>query len=210
MTIVDTMNRQGDRGVAADGYAMRPARREDARRIAELYRDAADGVADYVWSGLALPGESVLDSGERRFARDNENFSWQNCVVAEHEGRIVGICLRYPVYEASPPPPPDFDPVLRPFAELEMSGSLYLAGVSVEPEHRGRGLGTRFQEEVFAHARGLGLAQVSGLIFEGNTVSRRVAERFGRRVVDRRQIVPHPLFRRTGEVLMYAGPVPPR
>lgn len=190
----------------AVSYRIRPARREDARRIAELYRDAADGVAEYIWSGMAEPGESALDAGERRFARDGENFSWQNVIVAEQSGRIVGICLRYPVWEASPPPP-DFDPVLRPFAELELPGSLYLAGVSIERDHRGRGLGTRFQEEVFARARALGLSHVSGLIFEGNTVSRRVAERFGRRVIDRREVVPHPMFRRTGAVLLYAGPV---
>ena len=32
------------------------------------------------------------------------------------------------------------DPVLQPYAELEDPGSLYVAGVAVTPEHRGRGL----------------------------------------------------------------------
>jgi hypothetical protein len=32
------------------------------------------------------------------------------------------------------------DPALQPYAEIEDPGSLYVAGIAVTPEHRGRGL----------------------------------------------------------------------
>ena len=38
---------------------IRPARREDAGTIAALYRISSDGVADYIWSRLAEPGEAL-------------------------------------------------------------------------------------------------------------------------------------------------------
>jgi hypothetical protein len=60
-----------------DEIAFRPARAAVSPAIAELYQMAAGGVADYTWSGLAGPGESVLDAGTRRFQRGNTNFSYQ-------------------------------------------------------------------------------------------------------------------------------------
>jgi ribosomal protein S18 acetylase RimI-like enzyme len=43
----------------------RPARKDDCRKIAELYRISSDGVVDYVWTKLAAPGEDILDAGCR-------------------------------------------------------------------------------------------------------------------------------------------------
>ena len=49
----------------------RPATREDSRKIAELFRIASGGVAEYVWSTLApeYPGLTSLEIGARRYAR---------------------------------------------------------------------------------------------------------------------------------------------
>ena len=66
----------------------RPATREDSRKIAELFRIASGGVAEYVWSTLApeYPGLTPLEIGARRYARDEGSFSptgtaqWLNSV----------------------------------------------------------------------------------------------------------------------------------
>ena len=47
----------------------RPADIADSRTIAELFRHSSGGVADYIWQQVAEPGESLLDVGERRYAR---------------------------------------------------------------------------------------------------------------------------------------------
>ena len=58
---------------------LRPARPDDCRRIAELFRIASDGVADYVWSRLQddYPGHALIEIGERRYARENTAFSYR-------------------------------------------------------------------------------------------------------------------------------------
>lgn len=51
-------------------YGIRPARREDARRIAELFRISSDGVVDYIWQNASKVGEDPLEVGVRRYARE--------------------------------------------------------------------------------------------------------------------------------------------
>ena len=75
----------------------RPARREDCRKIAELYGISSDGVADYIWRKLAAPGEDPLMVGERRYAREDTVFSYRNCVVAEKDGEVIGMLVAFPM-----------------------------------------------------------------------------------------------------------------
>jgi ribosomal protein S18 acetylase RimI-like enzyme len=92
--------------------------------------------------------------------------------------------------------------VLRPFAELELPDSLYIAGLAVSPTFRGQGLGSRLLGAARREARAWGIRQLSLLCFEQNEAARRLYERSGFRVVDRRRIVPHPLIRHRGNVLL--------
>ena len=93
--------------------SMRPAGREDSRTIAELFLISSDGLAEYIWSQLAEPGETPLDAGARRYARDGVAFSYQNCILAEIDGAVVGMAHSFPM-DADPAAEPETDPVLRP------------------------------------------------------------------------------------------------
>jgi len=42
----------------------RPARKDECRTIARLYSISSDGLADYIWTTIARPGEGILDVGE--------------------------------------------------------------------------------------------------------------------------------------------------
>ncbi len=183
---------------------VRPARRDDSRRLAELIRMAADGVADYIWSMQAVPGEDLLDVGERRYAREGVDFSYRNAVLAEHDGAVVGFVLAF----AMPPRPvgaveTEVDPVLRPYAELEIPGSLYVAGIGVREGFRRRGIAARLLGVARARARAEALDGMSAIVFAANTASRRLFLGQGFAVVGRRAVVPHPLIRHTGEALLY-------
>ncbi len=102
-------------------------------------------------------------------------------------------------------PAPDVPDALKPFRELEIPGSYYVACVSVLPQYRGRGLGTRFMGLAREEARRRGHQTLSMLAFEENTGSVRLYERLGYEVVDSRPIVPHPLITYTGNVLLMAS-----
>jgi ribosomal protein S18 acetylase RimI-like enzyme len=179
----------------------RPARRDDCGAIAALYSIASDGIADYIWSKQAEPGEDLLQVGRRRYEREDTAFSYQNCRVAEIGGRVAGMLVAFPMHvdlNAEPEP----DPVLRPYAVLEEDASYYICGVALFPEYRGQGMGSRFMEIAEADAGRKGLLKTSLLVFEENCGAKRLYDRLGYRVVARKTVVPHPLVRVNGEVFL--------
>ena len=186
----------------------RPARKEDCRTIAELYRISSDGVADYIWRKLAEPGEEPIEVGERRYAREDTVFSYRNCTVAERNGEVIGMLVAFSVE-----PDPDVsdsneevDPVLKPYGELERPGSFYICGMALFPEYRGEGLGTGMLELARQQAYQRGLEELSLIVFEQNAGAKRLYERHGFREVDRRPVVPHELIHYVGDaLLMVAG-----
>lgn len=185
---------------------LREAKREDSRAIAELFRISSGGVADYIWELLKpeYPGLDLLDIGEQRYAREGVNFSCSNCTIAEHDGSVLGMLHAYVMPETTEP---ETDPVLRPYAELEAPGSLYISGVALFEEYRGLGIGGRLMAAALEDAQSRGLTQLSLIAFEQNEGSWRLYLRLGYDVIDQRQVVPHPLIRYTGNALLMTRPV---
>ena len=195
-------------GAKRDSYMLRAARQADCRRIAELFRISSEGIADYIWTQLQgeYPGSSLLEIGECQYQRENTAFSYQNCVLAERAGAVVGMAHAF-ISEAEADPAGAIDPVLRPYAELEAPGSLYISALALLPGERGRGVGTRMLAALRARASKLDARQLSLLCFAGNIGALRLYGREGFRVIDRRPIVPHPLIHRRGEVLLMVAEV---
>jgi len=179
----------------------RPAHRADSAVIAELYQMAAGGVADYIWTSLAEPGETILDAGTRRFAREGEAFSYQNCMIAEQAGKVLGMVHAFPMLEVSEVDD-DEDPVLRPYCELESAPSLYIAGIACYEDARGQGIGTRLLDLTRRRAMSEGLAELSLIAFEESPAAVRLYLREGFEIVDRRAIVAHELIRYGGDALL--------
>lgn len=193
-------------------FTYRDARKEDARDIAELFQISSDGVADYVWNTLTpdYPGLSLIEIGEQRYARDGGKevaFSYANCVVAEKENRVVGMMHAYPMPEPDPEENGPGDPVLQPYAELELPSSLYISGVALREGFRNRGAGSALLEIARDAARSEGLDRLSLLVFEQNEAAVRLYRREGFEEVDRRAVVPHKFIQFTGDVIMMAGSV---
>lgn len=183
----------------------RPAEKSDSREIALMYRMSSDGVADYIWSTLAQPGEDLLDVGQRRYEREGTDFSYQNCTMAVAGDEVAGMLVAFPmqVYDDTDS---DIDPVLVPYSKLEEPNSYYVCGVAVLPDQRGQGIGSRFMALAEKHALEKGYNKTSLIVFEKNTRAKRLYERLGYVEKRREQIVPHELIRYTGDaVLMVKG-----
>jgi ribosomal protein S18 acetylase RimI-like enzyme len=102
-------------------------------------------------------------------------------------------------------PEPEPDPVLRPYAELEDYGSLYVSGLAVHAPFRGRGIGCALLAAAEARATALGLARVSLICFEANAGAMRLYRRLGFQEIARRRIVPHPMLHfADGDALLLA------
>jgi ribosomal protein S18 acetylase RimI-like enzyme len=179
---------------------LRPARKSDSRRIAELYRISSDGVADYIWSKLATPGEDILEVGQRRYEREGTLFSYQNCKMVEREGEIIGMLVAFPMRVDAEYV--ETDPVLVPYSVLEEDESYYVCGMAIEPAFRGQGLGTQLLSEAERSARALGFSKLSLIVFEQNAGAKRLYDRHDYVEKRRHTVVPHPLIHYTGDALL--------
>lgn len=181
-------------------WRIRPACKKDAGTIAALYRIASDGVADYIWSRLAEPGEDLLEVGRRRYERENTAFSYQSCTLVERDDTILGMLSAFPMIVD-----PDYvetDPVLVPYSELEADGSYYICGMALFPEQRGQGIGSRLLAVAEEQAREKGFGRLSLIVFEQNEGAKRLYDRTGYYEIARAAVVPHPLIRCTGDAIL--------
>ena len=178
----------------------RPAVREDARRIAELYSVASDGISDYIWSKQAKPDDNLLDIGQQRYERRNTAFSYENCLVAAAAGKVVAVLLAYEMQDDD-----DYvetDPILKPFWVLEETDSFYIAGIAVEEAWRRKGIARTLMHMAEEKCREKELGKLSLIVLEGNTVALEFYRRLGYREEMRKPIVPHPLIHYTGDALL--------
>lgn len=179
----------------------RPARRSDCAAIAALFSISSDGVADYIWSGLAGPGEDLMEVGRKRYEREGVAFSYQNCTMAEVDGRVAGFLVAFPM-RVDPEAGSETDPVLAPYSRLEEDNSYYVCGVALFPEFRGRGIGTRLMDIAERDARDKDLDKLSLIVFEQNRDAKRLYDRLGYLEKARCEVVPHPRIHHTGDALL--------
>ena len=170
---------------------IRRARREDCGDIAALFMISSDGLAAYIWGQMDMPGLSLREIGEQRYAREGVAFSYENCLVAERQGSVVGMLHSFPM-EPRADGEEETDPVLKPYAELEEPDSLYISAIALYPGYRGLGIGTRLLQAARVRARNLGLTRLSLICFEANEGAMRLYQRHSYRERDRRPLVPHP------------------
>jgi ribosomal protein S18 acetylase RimI-like enzyme len=183
----------------------RPALRTDARAIARLFRISSEGGSDYIWSQLAEPGQDLLEVGTARYEREDVDFSYQNCFVAQANGQVIGMMHSYGMRH-DPSASPVTDPVLAPYADLEIPDTLYISSLALHEGWRNNGLGVRFLELAQQRADQMGLCGLSLIDYAANTGARRFYERHGFVIVKTCQIVPHPLIRVTGDAYLMHRP----
>ncbi|NMY74574.1 GNAT family N-acetyltransferase [Pseudomonas sp. WS 5071] len=184
----------------------RPARHDDAHEIARFFQITSEGGADYIWSLIAEPGADLLAVGTARYAREGVNFSYENCLIAEHQGRVIGMMHSY-VMRHDPHAEPVTDPVLAPYADMEIPDTLYISSLGLDEGWRNKGLGANFLQAAQARCDELGLAGLSLISYAVNTGALRFYEHHGFHTVKSCQVTPHPLIRVTGDAYLMSRPV---
>jgi ribosomal protein S18 acetylase RimI-like enzyme len=189
---------------------LRPARKDDARALAQLIDIAGEGFGTYLWSQAAGPGETALDVGMRRAQRDEGGFSYRNATVAEIDGNIAGLLLGYRL--ADPYDTGDLErlpALVRPLVELESvaPASWYVNALAAFPEFRNKGLGTRLLAEAETIARKAKALSLSIIVAEANEGAKRLYLRSGYAETARRRLVPFPGLPHGGDWLLLTKPV---
>jgi ribosomal protein S18 acetylase RimI-like enzyme len=185
----------------------RPARRDDALAIVELFAIAGRGIPEYVWSLHAVNGRSATQIAIERVSREDANFSYRNVLLAEREGEVVGMLLGYTLREPTPAEIIALDtlpPVLRPMVALEQRapGTFYINALAVREEHRGNGIGSKLLYKSRQKALEAHTARITVEVFEQNEGALRLYERHGFRILDRCAVVRHPCHPYSGELLL--------
>lgn len=189
----------------AGGYFMskqqiRPATKNDCCSIAALYSISSDGVADYIWTKMAEPGEEILEVGRMRYEREGTAFSFENCVVVEQEGETAGMLVAFPMHVE--PEEREDDPVLLPYSKLEEDDSYYICGMAMFPQFRRHGTGTKLLALAEQHAVQKGFKKLSLIVFEQNIGAKRLYDRLGYVEAAREPVFPHPLIHYTGDAIL--------
>jgi GNAT superfamily N-acetyltransferase len=130
---------------------IRPARRDDARALAELE------IRAWRWAYVDLVDDPDMPTVEGREARWRE-ASLEGAWVAEVDGRVVG--------------------VVQTGASADPAAAV-LRGLYVEPAAQGAGLGTALYEHAVDRLRTAGHAAATLWVFSGNGHARGFYERRG-------------------------------
>ncbi len=159
----------------------RPATPEDAHALAELLNMAGDGMPEYLWEGMAEPGQTAWDVGRFRASNKEKGF-YHNATVREEDGRVVAALIGYPL--ARDPEPVDFvsmPAMFVPLQQLEglVPGTWYVNVLATYPEHRGKGYGQALLGVATDKARDTGRTGLSLIVSDINTGARRLYQRYG-------------------------------
>jgi ribosomal protein S18 acetylase RimI-like enzyme len=164
--------------------------------LAALLDSASRGLVLWLWSTLAVPGQSAIEVGRERIKLIEDSPShFSKWTIAALDGEIAGAFAAYPLtdpYQAKDAS--ELPAVYQPMLELEAQavGSWYIMTLSVFPEFRNKGLGTAMLERVQYVAKRSGHRQLSIMLVSSNSAALRLYDRFGFREAHRRRYVPFP------------------
>jgi ribosomal protein S18 acetylase RimI-like enzyme len=155
----------------------RPAHKADAAALTVLVDIAGEGMPAYMWSTLAAPGQSLLEFGRERAARETGGFSFKNAVVAELDGEIAASLVGYRLddpYDLGVLG--DMPEIVHPLVRLEAKapGSWYVNVLATFPEFRRQGIASRLLAIAEQKGREEGAPSLSVIVGSWNEAAARL------------------------------------
>ena len=170
----------------------RQANPTDAVAMTELVNIAGEGLPLYLWSRMAVEGQSPWDVGRERARRESGGFSYRNTIVCEEAGKVVASLVGYPLDDnPAPTDYSDIPSIVVPLQQLEdmVPGTWYVNVLATYPELRGRGIGSELLSIAEGIAVKLSKRALSIIVADTNTGARRLYERHGYSEVAHRTMV---------------------
>ena len=180
----------------------RPARKSDASEIALLVNIAVHGGIAQGWANddEAEGTYEPLEVGRLQMMRDDTEFGWKSATMALVYGEVTGMLLGYRKDDEFTPVPAKVTGFMRPIEELEAeaNGRWFISMLGVHKNWRGKGVGSellKVADEKCRETKASGLALIVEDVNEG---ARRLYERRGFAVTDKRPMLAYPGGNRPG------------
>ncbi len=169
----------------------RRATPNDVQAMTDFVDFASEGLALYLWTKMAGPGDDPWAFGRERAGRETGAFSYRNTIVAEHDGRPVAGLIGFALPDHAEPVPDTMPAMFVPLQELEnlAPGTWYVNVLAAYPEHRGRGYGGALLAVADRLAEATGNRGLSIIVADTNTGARKLYERSGYREAGKRRMV---------------------
>jgi GNAT superfamily N-acetyltransferase len=181
----------------------RNGREEDCVALAEFVSIAAGGVIEFLFHDL-IPGMTPLEIERKSLENVEMPRSYQNSIVAESDGTLIGAALSIPsihhriTEEMRAFFPADRLAHLKHLFSSRVENSLLLDALCVAEKARGLGVGTQLISLTKEKAVNNGFKRLSLIVFADNTNARRLYEQCGFEVVENIEVKPHALIPHEG------------
>jgi ribosomal protein S18 acetylase RimI-like enzyme len=192
--------------------SFRPATKADAPALAVLVDIAGEGMPAYMWGTLKAPGQSVLEFGRERAARDTGGFSYKNAIVAEIDSEVAASLVGYRLDDPYDLGAIDAMPeIVQPLVRLEaqVPGSWYVNVLATFPEFRRNGIAGRLLAIAEEKAREERAPSLSVIVASWNEDAARLYARAGYAARAREKALPFPGCPHTGDWVLMVRPLLP-
>ncbi|MBV1789858.1 GNAT family N-acetyltransferase [Marinobacterium sp. D7] len=171
------------------------ALKSDADDLAYLIDIAGEGMPQYLWSQLAEPGQTALEVGALRAAREEGGFSYRNALVCRDQGSVLGMVVAYRL------PDPyvvgaasEYPEIVLPLIELEAlaPGSWYFNAIATYEAARGQGIARMLMLESKERGRLQGCTEASLIVASANKRARHLYQQLGYQDIASRPIIEYP------------------
>jgi len=173
---------------------IRNAKKENARDLAHLINIAGEGIPQQLWNELIEAGESWLDAGTRRAAREEGSFSYKNARVCLENDSLLGMVIAY-----KQPDPyeiedlAEYPEIVQPLIVLEsrVPGSWYINAIATYQEYRGRSVARMLLADSEELAKENCCMLMSLIVASENTTAKSLYEYLGYKDIATLPIIPN-------------------
>lgn len=172
---------------------IRPAQKYDYLQVAPLIVQAMEDLAMKFTQSSDL--EKALPVFEYFFQQKGNQYSYENTLVFEENGEIIGSITGYDGNKLDELRNPFLAHLLNEFEFAQIpedeteAGEFYLDTVSVSKNHQGKGIGRKLIEAMIQHAQEKGFDKVGLLVDVENPSAKKLYERIGFQVVKTKNLM---------------------
>jgi ribosomal protein S18 acetylase RimI-like enzyme len=190
----------------------RTGKEEDCSKIAEGIESASGGIVNFLFHGLL--GEYTPAQVMANLLRKKaDNDSYENAIVAEYEGEVIGIVYSYSAkFHGISAATRNYFPgdkltFLSEFFNSRVENSWFLDSLYVDEKFRGEGIGSNLIALTKQRAQENGYKQLSLMVMADNAVARSTYQRNGFKVVKHVDIKEHELIPHKGGIYLLVSDV---